>query len=201
MRKVLIAVLLTSLLAVPCFAAEAPALASGDIVNGNEELAKYFEKSTGSFLLALGRAKNSPVLLAAAAELFGTSGAELNTLDGKKDNAASVFAEAVTAAKEAGNADLASALEKQSRIGGDRGWHYGWYWDLVLSCWRYGSYFTPEQLEPRGRILDSRGSESLYVLRCAYCGTEVVAHSVPSPGSCPARTGRGHQWDVLRRAN
>jgi hypothetical protein len=202
MRKVLIAVLLAGLLAVPCFAAEAPAPVSGDIVNGNEELAKYFEKSTGTFLLALGRAKQSPVLLAAAAELFGTSGAELNTLDGKKINAASVFAEAVTAAKEVGNADLASALEKQSRIGSDKGWHYGWYRDLVLSCIRYGWYYTPESLEPTGRILDSRGGDTVYVFRCEYCGVEVVAESMPRSSICPARSSKyGHGWERLRRAN
>jgi hypothetical protein len=139
MRKMMIVVLLVDLLAFPCFANEFATITSSDVVL--EQIGKSFAGNTGNFLIALGREKKSPVLLAAAAELFETSEIELDSPEGKV-NSASVYAEAVAMAKGADNADLADSLEKQIRIGAGKA--FGRFWNLEIALWCYGHYIPVE---------------------------------------------------------
>jgi hypothetical protein len=112
MRKLMFVILLVSLFVVPCFAEE--------IVTPRNAAEEYLESSTVDSLLFIGRAKKSPVLLAAAAELLGSNAWEVDTADGKI-NAASIYMEAINIAQEANDSDLVSILEKQSRILASRG--------------------------------------------------------------------------------
>ena len=131
MRKVVLAVLLVAAFVLPCFAADAEPPSSDDIL---DQIIKDDVASTSTLLLTTGRANESPVLLAAAAELLKGHDIKLQDEDGKEIDADSVYAEAMAAAKKADNSELAEALDKQSRLeAGRHGSHrralYGWYYD------------------------------------------------------------------------
>jgi hypothetical protein len=85
-------------------------------------------------------------LLAAAAEFFAGGDVEIETSAGKVDSA-SIYQEAIEAAKKANKETLAAAFENESRIGKDRAYRWqpglyrdmrdgftrnGWHWEYIL---------------------------------------------------------------------
>jgi hypothetical protein len=139
MRKVLSVVLLVGLFAVPCLAAESGVNVSMEKGEDNEAAQAITNVDLAERLAALGREQKSPLLLASAAQILSSAGTfaeeaqEKTQEDGKpateetKERAAiqntpeSLYAEAVAAAKEQGDAALAGIIENQSRVGGSRG--------------------------------------------------------------------------------
>jgi hypothetical protein len=118
------ALLMMSLFAVPCLAADS-SVASDDVsVKSDdvtaEEVARTFEGNISVFLINIGREQKSPLLLASAAEFLKRNALDVESTEGDI-TADSLYAEAVAMAKEAEDADLVKVLEKQSRVVSDRG--------------------------------------------------------------------------------
>jgi hypothetical protein len=148
MRKILSAVLLAALFAAPCLGAEE----KGEVSDAARAVANA---TLAERLAELGRAQRSPMLLASAAQLLREAGtfeereaetteepragggagsggkagdkkpAGVKNTQNTQNTPASLYAEAIAAAKEKGDGALAAVLENQSRVGGTRGLVFG----------------------------------------------------------------------------
>jgi hypothetical protein len=145
MRKLWLVVLLAGLVAsfaVPSFAAETGENVSNEKAETTEAGKAVAAAALAEQLAELGRAQQSPLILASAAQILGGAGtfeessdeptedeavpategaAEEKTGKGANDSADSLYAEAIALAKEAGDAAMADVLEKQSRVGTNKG--------------------------------------------------------------------------------
>ena len=139
MRKTLLIVFFIALFAVPCWSAGTDdnfSIEKGEISEAAQSIAN---KALAEQLAVFGREQKSPLIIASAAQILNgigafteekmvkeeeakaKEGATEKTVTGAGNTPESLYAEAISVAKEQGDAALAAVLESQSRVGGTRG--------------------------------------------------------------------------------
>jgi len=138
MRKTLSIILFVVLFAAPCWGTEAEINVSAERGEASEAAQAIANVTLAEQIAELGRAQRSPLLLASAAQILNSAGTfaeeqrEKAETEGEAegDKAAparavntpeSLYAEAIAAAKDQGDAALTAILESQARVGGTRG--------------------------------------------------------------------------------